>query len=153
MGCALQALGEASDSEPAFDQAQACFDRSLRIYDRRPALTARSTCANNRAACLARRAERRGDLVVLGEAEAAFKTELVAGPARHDPLAWAVAQMNLARIYEARDEIRGRADEREQALLALHEALDVFADRGLKSLAEAASAGLERMRVPERTGR
>ena len=150
LGCALQALGEASDSDAAFDQAQACFDRSLRVYDRRPALAARSTCANNRASCLSRRAERSGDLEILGQAEAAFKAELTTGPARNDPLAWAVAQMNLARIYEARDEIRGRADEREPAMLALHEALDVFTERGLKGLAEAASAGLERMRAPER---
>ena len=153
LGCALQALGEASDSEPALDQAQACFDRSLKVYDRRPALAARATAANNRAACLARRAERRGDLATLAQAEAAFKGELVNGPARNDPLAWAVAQMNLARIYEARDEIRGLGDEREAALLALSEAREIFVERGLKSLAESASAGIERLRAPERATR
>ncbi|HEX8569983.1 MAG TPA: hypothetical protein VF699_08685 [Caulobacteraceae bacterium] len=153
LGCALQALGEASDSEAALDQAQACFDRSIRVYDRRPALAARATAANNRAACLARRAERRGDLATLAQAESAFKAELVNGPARNDPLAWAVAQMNLARIYEARDEIRGLGEEREAALLALSEALEIFVERGLKSLAESASAGVERLRAPERATR
>jgi hypothetical protein len=153
LGCALQALAEATDSEPAYDQAKAAFDRAIRVYDRRPALSARSNAANNRASCLARRSERRGDLAALGEAEAAFKGELTAGPARNDPLAWAVAQMNLARIYEARDEIRGRADEREAALLALAEALEVFTDRGLKTLAEAAAAGVERLKAPERAAR
>jgi hypothetical protein len=58
-----------------------------------------------------------------------------------------VAQLNLARIYEARDEIRGRADGRGAAVLALTEALEVFTDRGLKALAEAAQAGLRRMEV------
>jgi tetratricopeptide (TPR) repeat protein len=153
LGSALQALGEASESDAAYDQAQAAFDRALRVYDRRPALTARSTVANNRAACLARRAERKGDLAVLGEAEEAFKAELTAGPARHDPLAWAVAQMNLARLYEARDEIRGRADDRDAALLALHEALEVFLERGLKGLAEGATAAIERLKTPERAAR
>ena len=153
LGCALQALGDASDSDAAYDQAQAAFDRALRIYDRRPALTARSTVANNRASCLARRAERSGDLTILGQAEEAFKAELTAGPARNDPLAWAVAQMSLARIYEARDEIRGRADEREPALMALDEAREVFTERGLKSLAEAAAAGIERLKAPERATR
>ena len=153
LGCALQALGEATDSDRALDQAQVCFDRSVRVYDQRPALAARATAANNRAACLARRAERRGDLPTLAQAETAFKAELVNGPARTDPLAWAVAQMNLARIYEARDEIRGMGDERDAALLALSEAREVFIERGLKSLAESATAGLERLRGPERATR
>jgi hypothetical protein len=61
--------------------------------------------------------------------------------------------MNLARIYEARDEIRGLGEEREAALLALSEALEIFVERGLKSLAESASAGVERLRAPERATR
>ena len=125
--------------------AQAAFDRAARIYDRHPALSARAATAGARAACLARRAERSGDLVALAQAEAAFRAELVQGPARRDPLAWAVAQMNLARIYEARDEIRGTADGRGAAVLALSEAVEVFTDRGLKSLAETARSGLDRL--------
>jgi hypothetical protein len=108
-------------------------------------LAARAVLANNRAGCLARRAERSGDLVVLAQAEAAFRAELTEGPARLDPLAWAVAQLNLARIYEARDEIRGTVNGREPALLALSEALDVFAERGLKSLSETAQAAMARL--------
>jgi hypothetical protein len=145
LGAGLMSLGEVADSDRAFDGAQAALDRAQRIYDRRPALAARSVTANNRAACLARRAERSGDLVVLAQAEAALKAELTDGPARRDALAWAVAQLNLARIYEARDEIRGRADGRGAAVLALTEALEVFTDRGLKALAEAAQAGLRRL--------
>jgi tetratricopeptide (TPR) repeat protein len=150
LGQGLMSLGEAADSEPALTGAQAAFDRAQRIYDRRPALQARSILANNRAACLAKRAERSGDLVALAQAEAAFKAELTEGPARSDPLAWAVAQLNLARVYEARDEIRGTADGRESAVLALSEALEVFTDRGLKTLAEAAQAALSRLEATER---
>jgi hypothetical protein len=147
LGAALLSLGEVADSDAALDGAQAAFDRAGRIYDRHPALSARAVTAGARAACLARRAERSGDLVALAQAEAAFKAELVQGPARRDPLAWAVAQMNLARIYEARDEIRGTAEGRGPAVLALSEAVEVFTDRGLKSLAETARAGLDRLRA------
>lgn len=150
LGAGMLALGETADSDPSFEGAQAAFDRAQRIYDRRPALTARALAASNRASCLARRAERSGDLATLAEAEAAFKAELTEGPARNDPLAWAVAQTNLARIYEARDDVRGTDAEREPAVLALTEALEVFTDRGLKSLAESASASLERLRAPAR---
>lgn len=150
LGASLLTLGEAADSDPALFAAQAAFDRAQRVYDRRPALQARGVVANNRAACLAKRAERSGDLVALAQAEAAFKAELTDGPAKRDPLAWAVAQLNLARVYEARDEIRGRADGREPAVLALAEALEVFTERGLKTLAETAQAGLARLRAPER---
>ncbi len=151
LGTALLTLGEAADSDPALLGAQAALDRAQRVYDRHPALQARSVAANNRAACLAKRAERNGDLVVLAQAEAAFKAELTDGPARQDSLAWAVAQLNLARVYEARDEIRGRADGREPAVLALAEALEVFTERGLKTLAETAQAALRRLRAAERT--
>lgn len=150
LGAALATLGEATESERAFDGAQAALDRAQRVYDRHPALAARAVTANERAACLARRAERNGDLVALAQAEAALKAELTVGPARRDPLAWAVAQLNLARVYEARDEIRGRADGREAAVLALSEALEVFAERGLKSLAEAAQAALRRLEASDR---
>jgi hypothetical protein len=58
--------------------------------------------------------------------------------------------MNLARIYEARDEIRGTAEGRGPAVLALSEAMEVFTDRGLKSLAETARASLDRLKAPAR---
>jgi hypothetical protein len=145
LGAGLLALGEAAESEPSFAGAQAAFDRAVRIYDRHPALTARALAAGSRAVCLARRAERSGDLGALAEAEAAFKAELTEGPARLDPLAWAVTQTNLARIYEARDDVRGLDAERGAAVLALVEAREVFVERGLKRLAEAAEAALERL--------
>jgi len=150
LGAGLLLLGELADSDPSFDGAQAAFDRAQRVYDRHPALAARALTAGVRAVCLARRAERSGDLAALAEAEAAFKAELTEGPARRDPVAWAVAQTNLARIYEARDDVRGTDAERGAAVLALSEAQEVFIDRGLKSLAETAGASLERLRAPVR---
>jgi hypothetical protein len=37
--------------------------------------------------------------------------------------------------------------------MALDEAREVFTERGLKSLAEAAAAGIERLKAPERATR
>lgn len=143
----LQALGEACDSDPAFDRAEEAFDAATEALSGAP-LTLRSTVANNRAACLARAAERRGDLKALGRAEVAFKTEIAVQTAEADPVAWAVLQVNLARVYEARAELVGEFDDRECAVYALEEALEVFRENGLKTLAESASAALERVGVP-----
>jgi tetratricopeptide (TPR) repeat protein len=145
LGVALQALGEACDSDAAFAQAEKAFELSIVALGSRTVVM-RATVANNRAACLARRAERRGDVVALSKAEAAFKTELAGALPEVDPVAWAVLQVNLARVYEARAELLGVFREREAAVYALEAALDVFCENGLKSLAEAASAALERVR-------
>jgi hypothetical protein len=143
----VQALGEACDSEPAFQRAEAAFDEAHRALVSAP-LALRSTVANNRAACLARNAERRGDLEALAHAEAAFKIELAAQTPLGDPIAWAVLQVNLARVYETRADLMGAFANRDAAVYALEEALEVFAEHGLKALAESASAALERVGVP-----
>ncbi|HYF22857.1 MAG TPA: hypothetical protein VD929_05600 [Caulobacteraceae bacterium] len=140
----LQALGETCDSDAAFDQAERAFAEALRAASVQ-GLTLRATVANNRAACMARRAERRGDLIALAKAEAAFKAELAGMAAAEDPIPWAVIQTNLGRLYEARAELLGDFRERESAAYAFEAALDVFCDHGLKSLAEAAGAGLKRL--------
>ena len=69
-----------------------------------------------------------------------MKMELSALPARRDPLAWAVSQLHLARLYEARLDLTGRDDgQRAAAILSLEAAFDVFADEGLRSLTVMAS--------------
>jgi tetratricopeptide (TPR) repeat protein len=145
LAVALQAMGEAYDSDAAFAQAEKAFDLSLCALGKLTVVI-RATIANNRAACLARRAERRGDLVALTKAEAAFKAELAIAAPEIDPVSWAVLQVNLSRVYEARAELLGGFRDREAALYALEAALDVFCECGMKSLAEAASAGLDRIR-------
>ena len=142
----LQALGEACDSEAAFDQAETAFDEACEVIGAQP-LALRATVANNRAACLARVAERRGDLPALNRAEAVFKAELALAEPGQDPVSWAVLQVNLARVYEARADLIGHFAEREAAIYALEEALDVFCEHGLKTLTETASIGLERVRA------
>jgi hypothetical protein len=142
----LQALGEAGASEKAYEQAVTCYDRAAHVLKDAPALALRAFAASNRALCLARSAELSGDLTVLDAAETAFKIELSSLQARRDPSAWALIQINLARLYEARVDITGRDHgERAAAAVALNAALDVFAELGLRSLSTVAADALERL--------
>lgn len=148
LGAALQSLGEAGECERAFEQAVTCFDRALVVLKHQPALSLRAVAANARAACLSRSAELTGDLAVLDAAEAAFKTELIGLEAGREPVAWAVAQVNLARVYQARAQITGRDEgQRAAAALALEAALEVFAEHGLRSLSDMAARGLETLQA------
>lgn len=147
LGLALQALGEATDAGRAFENAVSCFDRALLVLADQPELVLRAVVVGNRAACLGLQAELTGDLAVLDAAEAAFKTELMSLSPARDAVRWAVAQVNLARLYETRVEITGRDDGAlARAATALAVALDVFGEHGLRSLADLASRGLERLR-------
>lgn len=142
----LQALGEAGISEKAYEQAVTCYDRAAHVLKDVPALALRAFGASNRALCLARSAELSGDLTVLDAAETAFKIELTSMAAKRDPSAWALVQVNLARLYEARLDITGRDNgERAAAAVALNAALDVFAEQGLRSLSIVAAEALERI--------
>jgi hypothetical protein len=142
----LQALGEAGASERAYEQAVTCYDRAAHVLKGAPGLSLRAFGASNRALCLARSAELSGDLTVLDAAEAAFKIELAAISARRDPAAWALLQVNLARLYEARVDITGQdRGERAKAAMALNGALDVFGELGLRSLSIVAADALERL--------
>ncbi|GGL08559.1 MULTISPECIES: hypothetical protein [Caulobacter] len=147
LGAGLQAMGEATTSERCFERAVTCYDRASHILKTQPALALRAVVANNRALSLARCAELTADLAVLDAAEMAFKAELAATPGSRDPAAWAVTQMNLARLYEARVEITGRDDGRlDRAATALASAFDIFAELGLRSLTDLAAQGLQRVK-------
>ncbi|MDP2012496.1 MAG: hypothetical protein Q8K11_20195 [Phenylobacterium sp.] len=142
----LQALGEAGASERAYEQAVTCYDRAAMVLKEIPALALSAVSASNRALCLARSAELTGDLNVLDAAETAFRIELTAMSPGRDPTAWALLQVNLARLYEARLDITGRdRGERAAAAHALNAALDVFAEQGLRSLSVIASDALDRL--------
>lgn len=143
----LQALGEACESADAFEESAKAFDRAFDAVAGKGDLALRAAVVSNRAVLRARRAEKTGDLAALAQAEAAFKAELAKGDAKVDPVGWAVLQVNLARVYEARAGLLGEFREREAAAYALDAAFEVFADRGLKSLAEIAAEGLERVSV------
>ncbi len=144
----LQTLAEESASDRAYEQAVTGYDRALVALKRCPSLTIRAQAASNRALCLARLAELTGDLAVLDAAETAFKIELSGRHGRRDPVGWALVQLNLARLYEARAEItRKDRGERAAAAVALNAALDVFSEEGLRSLSLMAVEGLERLRA------
>ncbi|MBX3482445.1 hypothetical protein [Phenylobacterium sp.] len=143
---ALQALGEASSDARAFEHAVSCYDRAGLVLKETPTLPLRGAAAGSRAVCLARQAELTGDRAVLDAAEAAMKIELANLSPRRDPVGWALAQLHLARLYEARMGMTGReTGERAAALMALDAALDVFADHGLRSLSVLAAEAIERM--------
>jgi tetratricopeptide (TPR) repeat protein len=147
LGLVLQSLGEACDEDALFERAIAAFAPALEALDTAPLLPLRSIVAHDGAVCLARRAERRGDLVSLERAEAAFRAALKTRSAAADPLSWAVTQVALARIYEAEADLRGDAGERADAAFALTSALEVFAERGLRSLSDMALTALERVKA------
>lgn len=144
---ALQALGEASSDARAFEHAVSCYDRAGLVLKDAPALPLRGVAAGARAVCLARSAEITGDRAVLDAAEAAMKIELANLSPGRDPVGWALAQLHLARLYEARIGMTGvDRGERAAGLMALDAALDVFADHGLRSLSVLATDAMERLR-------
>ncbi|TAL29969.1 hypothetical protein [Phenylobacterium sp.] len=143
---ALQALGEASNDARAFEHAVSCYDRASAVLKDTPTLPLRGQAAGSRAVCLARQAEITGDCAVLDVAEAAMKMELANLSPGRDPVGWALAQLHLARLYEARMTMTGKeTGERAKALMALDVALDVFADHGLRSLSVLAYDAVERL--------
>jgi hypothetical protein len=145
---ALAALGEAAGDERAYEQAVTCYDRANLVLKAHPAIPLRGMAAGERALALARSAELTGNLAVLDVAEAALKTELTALQPRRDPVAWALTQLHLARLYEARLSMTGKdRGERARGVMALDAALDVFADQGLRSLTILASEALERLKA------
>jgi tetratricopeptide (TPR) repeat protein len=151
---ALQCLGEASADERAYEQAVTCYDRANLVLKDAPSTPLKGLAAGERAMCLARSAELTGDLAVLDTAEAALKMELSSLQPRRDPVAWALVQLHLARLYEARTDITGKdRGERAAALLALDAALEVFAEHGLRSLSVMANEALERLRTGPATNR
>jgi len=154
LGQSLRILGEATDAPRAFEQALRCFDRVAVGLKDQPALALRAAAANQRSGCLGRLAELTGDLAVLDAAEASLKTELQAARPAEDPMSWAMIQLSLARLYELRVEITGRAGDRLQAsAMAYDSALDVFSENGLRSLSDLAARGLERIRQRSETVR
>jgi hypothetical protein len=147
LGHALRALGEASAEPRAYEQAVTCYDRANLVLKQLAGTPLRGLAAGARALCLARQAELTGDLAVLDVAEAAMKTELVSQSARRDPVGWALAQLHLARLYEARMDITGQdRGRRAAAVTALEAALDVFGEQGLAALSRLAADALERLR-------
>ena len=149
LGLALAALAEASDDEGLFDHALAALDQALAALPDGEGLTLRAVASHDRAACVARRAERSGDAKALARAESLFRAELSVRDAAADPTAWAVTQLALTRIYVAQAALPGGAAPPASASVALTEALDVFVERGLKSLAEIAQTALEQLREIE----
>jgi hypothetical protein len=146
LGLALQSLGEATGPHP-LESAITAFDRALKALRERSSLSLRAHIAGHRAICLGLLAEATGDLAVLDTAEMAMKTELSQMAPALDPTAWAVAQLNLARLYESRADITGRDDGAlARAALALTMALEIFGENGQHSLAVIAQDALERVR-------
>jgi tetratricopeptide (TPR) repeat protein len=148
----LQSLGDASANERAYEQAVTCYDRANLVLKDAPAMTLRGQASGARAVCLARSAELTGGGALLDAAAAARKIERTQLPARRDPVSWALAQVHLARLYEARLDIVGRdRGERAAAVTALDAALDVFGEHGLRSMSVLAADALNRLKAHSHT--
>jgi hypothetical protein len=146
-GLALTILAEAGEDERAYLKALQAFGQALGVVGKSQHLALRAQAVQDRVACMVRQAEAKTDLYALDEAEAVLRGELAALKSPPDPLAWAVLQLNLARIYEAQGKARGASrDERARASEALIAALDVFSEMGRRTLANLAAEGLERLR-------
>jgi tetratricopeptide (TPR) repeat protein len=145
-GQALQALAEAAEAPEALVQAERAFDRALHVLAKEPALMLRAEAANARAACLVRQAELSDDLTALDQAEAIFRVELARTDPARDAMGWALSQLSLARVYQARLTLTGRdRGERAQAAMAFDAALEVFAELGRRDLADLADAGMKQL--------
>jgi tetratricopeptide (TPR) repeat protein len=146
-GQAFTALGETGESDIAFQRALQAFDKAAAVLGNATHLALRAAAAQDRAACLVRRAEARGDGFALDEAEAILRGELANLARSPDPVAWAVLQLNLARVYMAQSALGGRRrNRRAQAGEALLAALEVFSERGLRSLAAMTDVALRELR-------
>ena len=146
LGRALAQLGEATENETAFAKSLSCYDRAALVLRDAPGLVVRAEGANGRGLALTRLAELTGDVKVLDRAEAAFKTELAAGPHRTDPVTWAMLQVQLGQVYVTRLGLTHRdRGERAAAAMAFQAAMDVFGEEGLRSLTAIAADGLERL--------
>jgi tetratricopeptide (TPR) repeat protein len=146
MGMALMALAEACEDDQLFDEAVDALDRAMFLFDEAPDVANRPICAFDRAIAITRRAERRGDLKSLDYAEATFRAELMSVKPSTQPLDWAVLQVALARVYEARADVTGEVAELVNAAVSLHAAFDVFTERGLRTLSEIVLSSLEQIK-------
>lgn len=145
LALALAALAEATEDPGFYDHAMAAFDQALAALDGQPSLAIRPLIVHDRAACLASAAELTSDAAALARAELSFRNEIAACDAANDPVAWALAQLALARVYVAEARLLGGEPPPEHAPMALTEAIDVFLERGCKSLAETAQDLLEQL--------
>ena len=142
----LQVLAELTLNDEVYDKAIQMFDMALK-KPMQKGLSLRAQVTNNRAVAKARHAELKGDLKSLDAAETAFKAELRGVKPQDDPVAWAILQTNLARLYVARGDLTGFMMERAEAAYALEAAQDIFLEQGLRALADTAREQLDRVRA------
>jgi tetratricopeptide (TPR) repeat protein len=147
---ALQALGEGSEADRAFEHALSCYQRALWVTREQPALALRALLSQDQARCLARRAELAAEPALLEEAILYLLQDLQKLHPSRDPVGWAIAQVNLAQLYIARLDLDGGDRERAAAALALTSAIEVFGEHGLRSLIDQASAALEALEARPR---
>jgi hypothetical protein len=152
MALSLQSLAEVCGDDIMYDHALSAFDQAIVGLEAAPGLPLRAMVIHDRAACVARRAERTGDPAALDRAEASFRAQLASGAAAADPIAWAVTQLALARVYDIRAELEGDLAPPSETAFALTEAQDVFQEHGLRALAEVAADALARIRAGSKAG-
>ena len=144
---ALQALGEGSETDRAFEHALSCYQRALWVTRDQPALALRAVLSQDQARCLARRAELAAEPELLDDAILFLLQDLQKIHPQRDPVGWAIAQVNLAQLYVARLDLRGGGKDRASAALALTSAIEVFGEHGLRSLIDHATDALDALEL------
>ncbi len=142
-GAALWALAETSGVEDAWSKASGAYDRAWSVVRSQPALKMRAAVGERRGALAVRIAALRADPLELDAVEAAFRCDLAAADPHRDAVGWALCQLNLGRIYQARDEIgRPVRGGQARAAMAIVEAQAIFSEYGLDAIAEVAGKAL-----------
>lgn len=145
LALAYHALADHSLEQGDYDKAIEAFDLALK----RPlqkGLSLRNQLIVNRATCLAQQAEFKGDLTSLNRAESEFKSQLRLIKPQEDPIAWAVLQTNLARLYIVRGDLMGYMVEGSEAVYALELAIEIFQDHSQNALVTSANTLLSRVK-------
>lgn len=142
-GEALWALADVAGIDEALPRAAGAFDRAWGVVRDLPAVKLRAEAGERRGALAVDVAARGGDPLEMDALEAAFRCDLARVEPRKDAVGWALCQLNLGRLYLARDGgPRSRSGPTRSAALALLEAADVFREHGLVGLAETAENSL-----------
>lgn len=139
-GEVLWALAETAGTQEAWPRASGALDRAWGVLRAVPEVALRAITGARRGELAVRIAELRDDRLEFDATEAAFRCELMAAAPEKDPIGWALCQLNLGRLYLARQRCGLAPQEvRAKAGVALGAARDVFEEHGLHAIALAAS--------------
>lgn len=134
-GEALWALAEESGVDEGWSQASGAYDRAWSLLRNMPEVSLRAAAGSRRGQLAIQIAETHADRLEFDAAEAAFRCELTLNAPERDPVGWALSQLNLGRLYLARQRCGLAGDEAKgRAAIAIAAAGEVLQEQGLGNL-------------------